>query len=140
MFLNFFRAVLRARESTVVEGRISGRVLLRLPLLDMGRVFLRHPGGLRIYSCAHCDTPLTNRAELVSTVSRDKTISTFNKRARSGGCGMYTDAGTDSITTAFLFEFCNASLLTRLQRNSASRGLLEELSCSTKCKYTCQKL
>ncbi|KAL5484445.1 hypothetical protein EMCRGX_G020950 [Ephydatia muelleri] len=33
----------------------------------MGRVFLRHPGGLRIYSCAHCDTPLTNRGELVST-------------------------------------------------------------------------
>lgn len=35
----------------------------------MGRVFLDHPGGLRIYSCANCDTPLTNRSELVSTVS-----------------------------------------------------------------------
>ena len=35
----------------------------------MGRVFLDHPGGMRIYSCASCDTPLTNRSELVSTVS-----------------------------------------------------------------------
>ena len=36
---------------------------------EMGRVFLDHPGGMRIYSCASCDTPLTNRSELVSTVS-----------------------------------------------------------------------
>jgi hypothetical protein len=33
----------------------------------MGRKFLDHPGGSRIYSCANCDTPLTNRGELVST-------------------------------------------------------------------------
>ena len=33
----------------------------------MGRVFLEHLGGQRIFSCAHCDTPLTNRNELVST-------------------------------------------------------------------------
>ena len=38
----------------------------------MGRVFLDHPGGTRIYSCANCDTPLTNRSELVSTVSGEK--------------------------------------------------------------------
>lgn len=35
----------------------------------MGRVFLDHPNGTRVYSCANCDTPLTNRSELVSTVS-----------------------------------------------------------------------
>ena len=35
----------------------------------MGRKFLDHPGGSRIYSCANCETPLTNRGELVSTVS-----------------------------------------------------------------------
>lgn len=39
----------------------------------MGRKFLDHPGGARIYSCANCDTPLTNRSELVSTVSKNVT-------------------------------------------------------------------
>ena len=34
----------------------------------MGRVFLEHPGGTRVYCCANCDTALTNRTELVSTV------------------------------------------------------------------------
>lgn len=33
----------------------------------MGRIFLDHLGGQRIFSCANCDTPLTNRSELVST-------------------------------------------------------------------------
>lgn len=33
----------------------------------MGRIFLRHIGGTRLFSCASCDTPLTNRAELIST-------------------------------------------------------------------------
>lgn len=35
----------------------------------MGRLFLDHPGGVRVYCCANCDTALTNRSELVSTVS-----------------------------------------------------------------------
>lgn len=33
----------------------------------MGRIFLRHIGGTRLFSCSNCDTPLTNRAELIST-------------------------------------------------------------------------
>ncbi|XP_003726247.2 protein yippee-like 5 [Strongylocentrotus purpuratus] len=33
----------------------------------MGRVFLEHIGGTRLFSCANCDTVLTNRAELMST-------------------------------------------------------------------------
>ncbi|CAH0396040.1 unnamed protein product [Bemisia tabaci] len=33
----------------------------------MGRVFLEHIGGSRIFSCASCDTVLTNRSELIST-------------------------------------------------------------------------
>jgi len=33
----------------------------------MGRVFLCHLGGTRIFACASCETPLTNRAELIST-------------------------------------------------------------------------
>ncbi|KAK3700095.1 protein yippee-like 5 [Actinia tenebrosa] len=32
----------------------------------MGRIFLDHPGGTRLYSCANCDTVLTNRSELIS--------------------------------------------------------------------------
>ena len=34
----------------------------------MGRIFLAHPGGTRLFSCANCDTALTNRSELTSTV------------------------------------------------------------------------
>lgn len=33
----------------------------------MGRIFLEHPGGSRLYSCANCDTVLTNKKELAST-------------------------------------------------------------------------
>ena len=33
----------------------------------MGRIFLEHIGGTRLFSCANCDTVLTNRNELVST-------------------------------------------------------------------------
>ncbi|RWS14372.1 Yippee-type zinc-binding protein-like protein [Dinothrombium tinctorium] len=33
----------------------------------MGRVFLEHIGGQRLFSCASCDTFLTNRHELIST-------------------------------------------------------------------------
>ncbi|CAG9864428.1 unnamed protein product [Phyllotreta striolata] len=33
----------------------------------MGRIFLEHMGGNRLFSCAHCGTNLTNRSELIST-------------------------------------------------------------------------
>ncbi|XP_065320420.1 GATA zinc finger domain-containing protein 14-like isoform X2 [Gordionus sp. m RMFG-2023] len=33
----------------------------------MGRIFLGHIGGTRLFSCASCDTILTNRSELIST-------------------------------------------------------------------------
>ncbi|XP_026255988.1 protein yippee-like 5 [Urocitellus parryii] len=33
----------------------------------MGRIFLDHIGGTRLFSCAHCDTILTNSSELIST-------------------------------------------------------------------------
>ena len=33
----------------------------------MGRIFLHHCGGARLYSCANCDCVLTNRTELVSS-------------------------------------------------------------------------
>lgn len=33
----------------------------------MGRVFLDHIGGTKLYSCAECNTNLTNKSELIST-------------------------------------------------------------------------
>ncbi|CAH1174050.1 unnamed protein product [Phaedon cochleariae] len=33
----------------------------------MGRIFLEHMGGNRLFSCANCGTNLTNRSELMST-------------------------------------------------------------------------
>jgi hypothetical protein len=37
------------------------------PEPNMGRIFLDHCGGSRLFSCANCDTVLTNRSELMST-------------------------------------------------------------------------
>lgn len=33
----------------------------------MGRIFLDHINGIKLYSCAACDTNLTNKGELIST-------------------------------------------------------------------------
>ncbi|XP_014671984.1 PREDICTED: protein yippee-like 5 [Priapulus caudatus] len=33
----------------------------------MGRIFLDHLGGTRLFCCASCETVLTNRSELIST-------------------------------------------------------------------------
>jgi len=33
----------------------------------MGRIFIEHIGGTRLFSCNKCDTVLTNRSELIST-------------------------------------------------------------------------
>ena len=33
----------------------------------MGRVFLNHLGGAKLVLCAKCETPLTNKTELMST-------------------------------------------------------------------------
>lgn len=33
----------------------------------MGKIFLDHIGGNRLFSCAACDVNLTNRSELIST-------------------------------------------------------------------------
>ncbi|XP_025029236.1 protein yippee-like 5 isoform X1 [Python bivittatus] len=38
-----------------------------LTIFKMGRIFLDHIGGTRLFSCANCDTILTNRSELIST-------------------------------------------------------------------------
>ncbi|XP_075155118.1 yippee zinc finger protein [Haematobia irritans] len=33
----------------------------------MGRVFLEHLGGIRLFNCGQCQTNLTNRNQLIST-------------------------------------------------------------------------
>ncbi|XP_062544186.1 protein yippee [Armigeres subalbatus] len=33
----------------------------------MGKIFLDHIGGLKLYSCKACETNLTNKRELIST-------------------------------------------------------------------------
>ncbi|KAH8399692.1 hypothetical protein KR215_000009 [Drosophila sulfurigaster] len=33
----------------------------------MGRIFLEHLGGLKLFNCAQCQTNLTNRSQLIST-------------------------------------------------------------------------
>lgn len=43
------------------------RLVFRTSAIKMGRIFLDHIGGTRLFSCANCDTILTNRSELIST-------------------------------------------------------------------------
>lgn len=33
----------------------------------MGRIYTEHLGGAKLFSCANCETVLTNKAELLST-------------------------------------------------------------------------
>ncbi|VDQ08705.1 unnamed protein product [Trichobilharzia regenti] len=33
----------------------------------MGRIFIEHMGGSRVINCQFCETPLTNRSEILST-------------------------------------------------------------------------
>ena len=42
-------------------------VWFRLSEVKMGRIFIQHMGGTRLFSCASCETVLTNRDELIST-------------------------------------------------------------------------
>ncbi|XP_069739691.1 protein yippee-like 5 isoform X1 [Narcine bancroftii] len=53
----------------------------------MGRIFLDHIGGTRLFSCANCDTILTNRSELISTRFTGATgrAFLFNKVCGNGG-------------------------------------------------------
>lgn len=42
-------------------------IFITFSVSTMGRIFLEHMGGSRLFSCARCDTNLTNRDELIST-------------------------------------------------------------------------
>ncbi|KAK7906632.1 hypothetical protein WMY93_015244 [Mugilogobius chulae] len=54
LLLRSYLQILRTTENSVEKQK-------------MGRIFLDHIGGTRLFSCANCDTILTNRAELIST-------------------------------------------------------------------------
>ncbi|KAI1895187.1 hypothetical protein AGOR_G00103730 [Albula goreensis] len=58
--LNFGSTKSRHRET-------GGERLVSAKQKAMGRIFLDHIGGTRLFSCANCDTILTNRSELIST-------------------------------------------------------------------------
>uniref|UniRef100_A0A9L0IJG2 Yippee like 5 n=1 Tax=Equus asinus TaxID=9793 RepID=A0A9L0IJG2_EQUAS len=49
-----------------VKSELDAEVF-RTSTVKMGRIFLDHIGGTRLFSCANCDTILTNRSELIST-------------------------------------------------------------------------
>lgn len=49
----------------------------------MGRIFLEHINGVKLYACAACETNLTNKAELISTrftgATGERSFSSFQK-------------------------------------------------------------
>ncbi|XP_023566858.1 protein yippee-like 5 isoform X1 [Octodon degus] len=54
----------RVLESPLLCSQV---LVFRTSAIKMGRIFLDHIGGTRLFSCANCDTILTNRSELIST-------------------------------------------------------------------------
>jgi hypothetical protein len=61
-FLNYYRA----QHTDWHIRRLSPQAKKKV-CSKMGRIYLEHFGGLRLFSCGNCDTFLTNRDELVST-------------------------------------------------------------------------
>lgn len=55
------------RSEELLAAPIPSTPLFRTSVVKMGRIFLDHIGGTRLFSCANCDTILTNRSELIST-------------------------------------------------------------------------
>lgn len=62
MFIDFPRLTF-----PLLLSHISASVQSLSRYWTMGRIFLDHIGGTRLFSCANCDTILTNRSELIST-------------------------------------------------------------------------
>ncbi|XP_036397586.1 protein yippee-like 5 isoform X1 [Megalops cyprinoides] len=57
----------RRKTTSIAEICERKRRLVAAEQRAMGRIFLDHIGGTRLFSCANCDTILTNRSELIST-------------------------------------------------------------------------
>ncbi|XP_017157823.1 protein yippee-like 5 isoform X1 [Poecilia reticulata] len=58
---------IKAKSELHFDLKILFSCLYKFLVEKMGRIFLDHIGGSRLFSCANCDTILTNRAELIST-------------------------------------------------------------------------
>ncbi|RVE57397.1 hypothetical protein OJAV_G00215910 [Oryzias javanicus] len=61
------RMLILTRSSASDPHKDIRRVVIIPRDSTMGRIFLDHIGGTRLFSCANCDTILTNRSELIST-------------------------------------------------------------------------
>ncbi|KAG7466083.1 hypothetical protein MATL_G00161070 [Megalops atlanticus] len=61
------RYKVRSRGTKSRTRETNGERLVAAEQRAMGRIFLDHIGGTRLFSCANCDTILTNRSELIST-------------------------------------------------------------------------
>lgn len=59
--------VLMSDHNVFICVAVFQRSLIVCRQVNMGRIFLDHIGGSRLFSCASCDTILTNRSELIST-------------------------------------------------------------------------
>ena len=67
--LTIFLSFSTTTEHNILTDTYVGLALRQKKSLcsKMGRIYLEHFGGLRLFSCGNCDTFLTNRDELVST-------------------------------------------------------------------------
>ncbi|RMX46198.1 hypothetical protein pdam_00007812, partial [Pocillopora damicornis] len=78
----------------------------------MGRIFLNHPGGITLYSCANCDTALTNRSELTSMLTgRHMVRDVFCKNCNSKLGWMYEYATEESQQYKVQLMLLNLKLL-----------------------------
>ena len=80
----------------------------------MGRIFLAHPGGTRLFSCGNCDTALTNRSELTSTVRRSYIYFLLNINVRSV-LRTYILAGNDISVKGIMLRKTRAYCYNRVE-------------------------
>ncbi|KOB76474.1 Protein yippee-like [Operophtera brumata] len=90
----------------------------------MGKIFLDHIGGMRLFSCASCDVNLTNRSELISTRFTGATVySEVQDRVMLTGRHMVRDVSCKNCGTklGWVYEFATEEN----QRYKEGRVILE---------------
>lgn len=75
--------------------------------LVMGRLFLEHMGGHRLFSCANCDTVVTNRSRLISTRF---TGSTGRAYLFEECCNLFTNEIQERVSQPFPSTFHSISI------------------------------
>lgn len=103
----------------------------------MGRVFLDHPGGRRLFSCSNCNTCLTNRDELISIRFTGATGPAYlfnrvvnlihgpvEKRVMLTGCHMVRDVTCKKceVKLGWMYEFASEDS----QRYKEGKVILEK--------------